>query len=72
MPSIVLLDGFTNGTWKIEHHRGTATLTITPFTRLSDEDADALSEEGARLLAFAAADATVRDVRFARPGGGLR
>ena len=68
MPSIVLLDGFTNGTWEIEHHRGTATLTITPFTRLSDEDADALSEEGARLLAFAAKDATVRDIRFIRPG----
>lgn len=42
MPSIVLLDGFTNGTWKITRHRGTATLTIRPFKRLLDEDATAL------------------------------
>jgi hypothetical protein len=57
MPSIVLLDGFTNGTWKITRHRGTATLTIRPFKRLLDEDATALAEEGARLLAFVAPDA---------------
>jgi hypothetical protein len=42
VPSIVLLDGFTNGTWKITCHRGTATLTIRPFKRLLDEDATAL------------------------------
>jgi hypothetical protein len=57
MPSIVLLDGFTNGTWKITRHRGTATLTIRPVKRLLDEDATALAEEGARLLAFVAPDA---------------
>jgi hypothetical protein len=64
MPSIVLLDGFTNGTWKITRHRGTATLTIRPFKRLLDEDATALAEEGARLLAFVAPDADIGDVRF--------
>jgi hypothetical protein len=64
MPSIVLLDGFTNGTWKITRHRGTATLTIRPFKRLLDEDAAALAEEGARLLAFVAPDVDIGDVRF--------
>lgn len=64
MPSIVLLDGFTNATWKIARHRGTATLTIRPFRRLLDEEAAALAEEGVRLLAFLTPDANIRDVRF--------
>lgn len=64
MPSIVLLDGFTGATWKITRHRGTATLTIKPFTRMSDEETEALTEEGARLLAFVAADAAERDIAF--------
>ena len=66
MPSIVLLDGFTGATWKIERYHGTATLIIRPFERLSDEDTESLTEEGARLLSFAAADAGARDVQFAR------
>jgi len=64
MPSIVLLDGFTSATWKITRQRGTATLTIRPFERLLDEDATALAEEGARLLAFVAPGDT-HDVWFA-------
>ena len=64
MPSIVLLDGFTNATWKIARHRGKATLTIRPFRRLLDEEATALAEEGVRLLEFLTPNADVRDVRF--------
>jgi hypothetical protein len=64
MPSIVLVDGFTNGTWKVVRRRGLATLTITPFKRLSSQDAAALTEEGGRLLAFAAADAKSHDIQF--------
>ena len=64
MPSIALVDGFTNGTWKIIRSRNTATLTIKPFTRLSKKDTNALTEEGARLLAFAAADADAHDIQF--------
>ena len=67
MPSIVLLDGFTNGTWKITRHRGTATLTIQPFTRLSKEDTTALTDEGARLLTFVATDAQAHDVQVTAP-----
>src|SRR5262245_60328091 len=68
MPSIALVDGFTNATWKIIRSRNTATLTIKPFTRLSRKDSAALTEEGARLLAFAAADADAHDIRFTSRG----
>jgi Winged helix DNA-binding domain len=64
MPCIALVDGFTNATWKIIRNRNTAILTIKPFTRLSRKEIAALTEEGARLLAFAAADAGAHDIRF--------
>ncbi|NVJ03126.1 winged helix DNA-binding domain-containing protein [Myxococcus sp. AM009] len=64
----ILVDGFVRGTWRIERARGTATLCITPFARLSREDRAALSDEGARLLAFAAAEARRADLRFERVG----
>jgi winged helix DNA-binding protein len=58
-----LIDGFVRGAWKIERGRGAATLVISPLKRLSRKDAAAVSEEGARLLAFAA-DAEKQDIRF--------
>lgn len=63
----VLVDGFYRGNWKITRHRqqDSATLTIQPFEPLSSPDRDALAEEGARLLAFAAAGAGTYDVQFA-------
>ncbi|WP_228558476.1 winged helix DNA-binding domain-containing protein [Myxococcus sp. AB056] len=64
----LLVDGFVRGTWRIERARGTATLCITPFARLSREDRAALSDEGGRLLAFAAADDQHADIRFERMG----
>jgi len=66
MPRTVLVDGFTNGTWTIEHVRGTATLTVQPFTRLAGKDATALTDEGAALLAFVAAGADRHDVQLLR------
>lgn len=68
MPCIALVDGFTNATWKITRSRDTATLTIKPFKRLSKKDTAALTEEGSRLLAFAAADAGVHDIQFTPHG----
>jgi hypothetical protein len=68
MPSIALVDGFTKAAWKIIRSRNTATLTIKPFTRLSKKDTAALTEEGARLLAFAAADADAQDIQFTPRG----
>ncbi len=59
----LLVDGFWQGMWKITRHQRRATLVIEPFIRLSKNDAAALADEGARLLAFAAADAGGHDVR---------
>jgi hypothetical protein len=64
MPCIVLIDGFTKGTWKIIRQRRTATLTIKPFRRLSKKETAALTDEGALLLTFAAADADAHDILF--------
>ena len=61
----VLVDGFVHGSWKLTRHRDTATLTIELFKALSKQDHIAVTEEGARLLTFAAADADSRDVQFA-------
>jgi hypothetical protein len=60
----VLIDGFVRGSWKIERGRGAATLLVTPLKRLSKKDAAAVTEEGARLLVFAA-DAEKHDIRLA-------
>jgi hypothetical protein len=61
----VLVDGFYRGNWKITRQRASATLTIAPFTALSRQEADDVAEEGAHLLAFAAAGAGTHDVQFA-------
>ncbi|HLL45439.1 MAG TPA: winged helix DNA-binding domain-containing protein [Longimicrobiaceae bacterium] len=65
-PGTILVDGFVAGTWKIERHRGVATLRVEPFAPLAAEDQAALAEEGERLLAFAAAEIPA-EVRFAAP-----
>jgi hypothetical protein len=62
--STFTLDGFVAGLWAIERERGTATLVITPIARLSKRDAAALTDEGLRLLGFAAAEASHHDVRI--------
>jgi hypothetical protein len=63
VPRLVLVDGFTNAEWTLTRHRGTATLTVRPFVRLSRRDAVAIEREGERLLAFAAPGDT-RDIQF--------
>ncbi len=65
--STFTLDGFVAGIWGVERERGRAALTITPLARLSKAEMTALSDEGAGLLAFLAADVTRRDIRFAAP-----
>lgn len=62
-----LVDGFGAGMWRIDRANGSATLVIEPFERLAKRDRSALAEEGERLLAFVAADAERRDVRFVSP-----
>ena len=61
----VLVDGFFRATFTLTRQRGGATLLITPFARVSREDADSLMSEGARLLTFVAADAKTHDIQFA-------
>ena len=60
----LLVDGFVHATWSIKRGRDTATLTIEPLRRLTKTDRLAVSEEGERLLSFAAGEAARRDVRI--------
>jgi hypothetical protein len=60
-----LVDGFVRGTWRIDRREAKATLTLTPFARLSKREVPALMEEGARLLRFAAPEAARSDIRVA-------
>jgi hypothetical protein len=60
----LLVDGFVHATWSIKRVRDAATLTIEPLRRLTKTDRHAVTEEGERLLTFAASEATRRDVRI--------
>ncbi len=75
MPRIVLVDGFTRGTWNITRRRGTTTLAIQPFSgRLPKTATAALTAEGAALIAIVAPDDT-HDIEFVAsdaPWVGLR
>jgi hypothetical protein len=64
----LLVDGFVRGTCRVTRARGSATLVVEPFARLSKEEAAAVTAEGARLLAFAAADADRHEIQFAAVG----
>jgi len=56
-PGTFLVDGFLRGAWRITTQRKSAVLTITPWARTTKKDLAALTREGHRLLAFAAAKA---------------
>jgi len=61
----LLVGGFWRANWAISRRDGVATLTVEPFGRLSTRDSTAVTREGLRLLAFAAAGAGSHDVRIA-------
>lgn len=63
--STILVDGFVAGSWKVEKAKGTATLTVEPFSTLSRSSRKALSEEGEKLVRFVGYHAKRHDVRFA-------
>lgn len=65
--STILIDGFVAGIWNIEQERGSATLVIKLFKQLSKQEQIALSEEGERLLSFAAAEDASRDIVYVFP-----
>lgn len=64
VPATVLVDGFVQGTWKIER-RAKATLVIEAFETLAKKDRDALAEEGERLVRFTGEGAEAFEIRFA-------
>jgi len=55
-PHAVLVDGEFAGTWRVERDGAAARLAVSPVRALAAADRAAVAEEGARLLAFAAAD----------------
>ena len=65
----VLIDGFVGATWTLKRGPKTATLRIALLDRLAKRERVAVVDEGARLLAFIAADATDRDVLVVEPRG---
>jgi hypothetical protein len=65
--SNLLIDGFLLGTWTLNRDRKSATLVIEPFEKVSRKTRSDLAEEGEHLLAFLAADASTRDLRFDLP-----
>ncbi|RUT31739.1 winged helix DNA-binding domain-containing protein [Paenibacillus zeisoli] len=62
--STVLLDGFVSGIWNIKLEKGQACLRIEPFKSLTDQEKDSLTEEGTRLLHFAASHAKSYAIQF--------
>jgi hypothetical protein len=65
-PGTVLVDGFVVGMWRLARSRAAVTLIIEMFEPSGARDRDAVTDEGGRLLAFAAPEAPARDIRFAR------
>jgi hypothetical protein len=62
-----LLDGFVAGTWTIERQRDRATLLVASFKPVPKADRTDLTDEGGRLMKFAAGDAATQDVQFRPP-----
>jgi DNA glycosylase AlkZ-like len=60
----ILVHGFVAGTWKNTCTKKTATLTISPFTRLPATVRKQLTTEGERLLRFIEPEAAEATVRF--------
>jgi hypothetical protein len=64
--SMFTVDGFAAGTWKVERRPENAVLLLQPIVELPDAQAQALVDEGLRLLGFLAADSdpASREVRL--------
>jgi hypothetical protein len=62
----VLIDGFVGAMWRVARDKRAATLEIAPFDVLQPSTVAEVTDEGARLLEFLAADADSRDVRVGR------
>ena len=56
VPATILIDGFLQGTWKIERGKNIATISITLFIPIAPAVQDELEAEARSLLAFLAAE----------------
>lgn len=59
-----LVGGFVTGTWKMTSGSHGTELHIEPFRKLTEQELDALSEEGDRLLQFAVSDVAASTIVF--------
>jgi Winged helix DNA-binding domain len=62
----VLVDGFLAARWWLDREKDAATLRVDPLRRLTRAEKAGVVEEGGRLVAFLADDATTRDVLLRR------
>jgi hypothetical protein len=62
--AVILVDGFSAGTWSFDRAKTAAVIKVTPFARLAPRDRVAVEAEAVRLLSFLAPDATSVGVRF--------
>jgi hypothetical protein len=63
----LLLGGFWQATWKLSRRGKRTALRVEPFTRLSAQDKELITAEGAGLLAFIAPGAVDNDIHIAHP-----
>ena len=63
----LLLDGFWQATWELSRQGKRVVLRVESFTRLSAQDQEMITAEGAGLLAFIAPDAVDNDIHIAPP-----
>jgi Winged helix DNA-binding domain len=63
----VLVDGFWAATWQAARHDDGVVLRVEAFTPLRRGQADAVTAEGTRLMAFVAPDAGGPDVQIVSP-----
>ena len=57
---VVSVGGYAAGVWRQEEHRGTMTLTVSPFGRLAREVKDRVRDEATRLEGFLGRSVQVR------------
>ena len=60
----VLVDGFVDGTWKLERERKSLTLVIAPWSRWRKAERSEVAAEGKRLVEFAATGGESTSLRF--------
>jgi hypothetical protein len=60
--STILIDGFVSGIWKVQKEKGSVRLMIELFKKLPNEEHNALTKEGDRLLDFIASKENFREI----------